>query len=339
MLNKYSNICKIDKVLIEDENGRAVSKLRRYVESHHKISFEAYVLKYYYKNVKPMCLCGCGKETLFFKGNYFKYFNDHKNNTMPTDEAKKKTHINRLLKNGFDFRLKRLGFTIQELTNLYEKFIGFEINFSDIEKIYGIDKRTLKKYWNELKLIENNENFNRICKRHQSYWSNKNDGHKKRISEDVLYEIYKFIKTNPNKYTLKETKELFSIENTILVIYKRLIEHFDKKEIDSMLKLGISSRPETEFYNVLKFYYGDDVQKNYILEKKHYDYILINKILIEYDGDYWHSKPNHMENDKIKNAIAQKNGFIVFRIKDSESKNIEILNALNRQYKRHKNEN
>lgn len=332
MLDKYKNICLIDNVWIESEHGRAIHKLNIYLKHHYKMSLEDYVLKFYYGNKKPTCQCGCGKEVSFSKGRFCKYYENHKNNVPISNDIKTKILENRLKRNTLNHRLERLNFTVQDLKNLYDKFVNFEINFSDIEKIYAVDKRTLKKYWYELYFIKNKEEFNRICKRHKYYWTNKNDSHKKKINEDVLYEIYTFIKKNPNKYTINEIKNHFDIKNTTLVLYKRLIEFFNKKEIDELLKLGLSSKPEVEFYNVLKFYYGNNVQKNFILENKHYDYIIGNKILIEYDGDYWHSREHNIINDKIKDEIAHKYDYIIFRIKDSESKNIEILNKLNILY-------
>jgi hypothetical protein len=66
----------------------------------------------------------------------------------------------------------------------------------------------------------------------------------------------------------------------------------------------------------------------YKLKNKFFDFKLGDNILIEYDGDYWHSKPCHIENDKIKTKLAIENNYILIRIKDSESKNLEILNKI-----------
>ena len=336
MFNKYSNKCEIDGLLITSEVGRAIHKLSFHLKFKHNISLEDYSLKYIYNGHVPKCACGCNENVKFFKGRYLKYFSDHKNAVLPSDEIKKKTRINRQIKNDLNYRLERLGFNVDELIDLYNKFINFEINLSDIEKIYAIDKRTLKKYWNELQIINNNEEFERICKRHKHYWANKNDAHKTLIPENILFEIYGFLVKNSGKYTLKEIKNILNLEYTTLVIYKRLIEIFNKKEVNELLKLGISSKPEIEFFNVLRYYYGKDIQKNFILEKKHYDYILLGKILIEYDGDYWHSNIRNVIIDKEKNSIAQNNGYVIIRIKDSEAKNIEVINNINILYLKYK---
>ena len=72
-------------------------------------------------------------------------------------------------------------------------------------------------------------------------------------------------------------------------------------------------------------------KEEYVLENKSYDFRVYDKILVEVDGDYWHSNPDKYTklnntqqinkiNDKIKNLIAIKNGFILLRIWESELK-------------------
>ena len=73
---------------------------------------------------------------------------------------------------------------------------------------------------------------------------------------------------------------------------------------------------------------------NYSLDGKDYDYKLGNKILIELDGEYWHSFPNSIQNDKIKNKIAKDNGFIIFRVTDKEIKDINVLFKIKELYEK-----
>ena len=68
----------------------------------------------------------------------------------------------------------------------------------------------------------------------------------------------------------------------------------------SLLKFkgtGCVSKEEADFGHVLIFYFGDKNVKHQhkiyydidgIKKKKFYDYLLFNKIIVEYDGKYWH---------------------------------------------------
>lgn len=336
MFDKNKNECKIDGFVIECDKGFATSKLRRYVENTHNIKFEEYVLKYYYNNEKPKCLCGCGKNTLYHKGKFLKYYGNHYNEMGEHPERRGLKEIRKY--NLLENKLKRLGYSVNELKVIYNDFINFKINFTDIEKKYSLDKRTIKKYWRELNFIENEDSFRRITKRHQNYWLNKNGKHggKKYIDDDILMNIYQYLKEHKNKLTIKEVKRKFDIPETSLVIYKRLCEVFGKKDVDEIIKIGVSSKPEMDYFNILKYYFGDDISKNFMIGRKQYDYILCNKILIEFDGDYWHSLLKKIEGDKIKDKLAIDNNFIIYRVKESESKDLTHLNKLMELYNKYK---
>jgi len=44
------------------------------------------------------------------------------------------------------------------------------------------------------------------------------------------------------------------------------------------------------------------------------------KIIIQWDGDYWHSKPKRKKLDESQDAYFKKCGYKVIRIKESEIK-------------------
>ncbi|MDA3781457.1 MAG: hypothetical protein PF487_14705, partial [Bacteroidales bacterium] len=123
MLNKFKNICKIDGIEIVSEYGRAVHKLKLYLKNKYNLSLEDYILEYYFNNEKPKCLCGCGNETKFHKGWYYKFYGNHKNLMKQTDEVKLKIKKTKNDKFDLKYRLNRLGYTVDDLTNLYTEFI------------------------------------------------------------------------------------------------------------------------------------------------------------------------------------------------------------------------
>ena len=327
----YKIKCLIDgREFSHEFPGIEKKMLTKYIKEKYELTFEEYILKYEYYNISPLCACGCGIKTKFNKGVFFKYFSNHKNNIKQTIKTKNKIKQSKLVNNTLQLRLKRLGINQDLIQKSYNDFCEFKINFTDLEKKLTLDKRTLKKYWLEFDLINDKEVFNRICKKHQYYWQNKNNkaGGRKNIDDEILLNTYLFLKKEKNKYTLKEVIEKFEIDTTELVLYKRLKENFGKEIMDELLRLGISSKPEVEFYNVLKYFFGNDLKKSFRLEGKVYDFILKNKLLIEFDGEYWHSLLKNIDNDKLKDDIAVRNGYKIFRVKDSQSKDIEILNKI-----------
>ena len=76
----YKITCLIDNKVFEHElKGKEKWLLRNYIKKTYKISYEEYILKFYYNNNQPKCACGCENLVKFHKGDYLKYYKDHKN--------------------------------------------------------------------------------------------------------------------------------------------------------------------------------------------------------------------------------------------------------------------
>lgn len=83
---------------------------------------------------------------------------------------------------------------------------------------------------------------------------------------------------------------------------------------------------ELEVRHALKLR-GIQFKFQYPLGGKVYDFYLPRiKTLIEVDGDYWHSLPENIKNDKIKDSIAENWGFTLIRITETA---INLEGALN----------
>jgi hypothetical protein len=334
MLDKFKITCLIDDKILESDKGYCIPKLSRYLKNTHNTNLEAYVKKYYYNNKAPECACGCKEKVNFHKGIYMKYFQDHKNYTSASLETRIKISEKNKAKNTLEYRLIKNNKTKKELTFMYDLFINYTNNLTDICLKYKIDKRTLKKFWFDLFLIKDIKEFENVCRKHQKIWGNKNNtiGGKQLIDENVLLDVYCFLTNNKHKYTLNEICSKFNIPTSPIILFKRLSENFGEELIKDLTRHGLSSRVEMEFYNILKYYFGKKIKKGFTISGKFYDFILDNRILIEYDGDYWHSLLKNIENDKIKDELAIKNNYIIFRVKDSECKDINIINKLYNLY-------
>ncbi|MCK9477700.1 MAG: hypothetical protein M0R46_17440 [Candidatus Muirbacterium halophilum] len=325
--------CKECGKIIKRKTKQLVKReLKKHIENEHNMSYKDYILKHNYGGVHPTCACGCGRKTNYHKGIFFKYFSNHKNHVVGVYKNPKKEKSKNEKINLIESKLKTVNLTISDLKKYYDDFLNFNYSLNDLEKEICMDKRTFKKYWMELGFIKNNEDFIRLTRKHQAYWHKFSEKRKTKINDEKLYDLYFYLEKNKNKYTLKELKNKFEISDSVLVIYKRLCENFDEKTIKKMLRHGNSSNPEIEFYNVLNYFFKDELEKQYKLEGKYYDIKLSNNILIEFDGEYWHSMEKNIKNDKEKNKIAKENGFILIRVKDSESHNLEIIKKIIKIY-------
>ncbi len=48
------------------------------------------------------------------------------------------------------------------------------------------------------------------------------------------------------------------------------------------------------------------------------DVIINDKIIVEFDGDYWHSLPENVQRDKGKNVLYERRGFHLIRVKEKD---------------------
>lgn len=312
-------------------SGLTIQIVKKNLKKHlklHNISYEDYVVKNDYNNIKPVCFCGCGEYTNFFHGRFFKYVGDHKNHITGVYKNPKKELLKEEKIEEIKCKLRSVNLSIDDLFGLYKDLCEFRKSLNIISSESGIDKRTIKNYWNIFGFIKSEEDFRRLIKKHQTYWMTQSALKKQKIDEGLLLDVYLFLENNKNIFTINEIKDKFEIGFSGLVIYKRLCDKFGEEKTKSLIKSGISSRPETEFFNAMKYFFGDKIKKQFRLEGKVYDMILSDNILIEFDGNYWHSIPRAVKNDKIKNEIAKRNKFTLIRIKDSESKDINILKKI-----------
>jgi len=100
--------------------------------------------------------------------------------------------------------------------------------------------------------------------------------------------------------------------------------------------------------NLKTFFYGYPITKPYFLNVDFNIYkthcvvpdIKIRNIVIEFDGDYWHSKPKIIERDLIKNRIYEDNNFYLIRVKEGDYLNNkigvinEVINLINKNIKK-----
>lgn len=83
------------------------------------------------------------------------------------------------------------------------------------------------------------------------------------------------------------------------------------------------TKPERAIMAVLDFMGIDFTFNTLRLESYTYDFHLPDlQVLVEYDGWYWHGKPKAIERDRIKDDLAEQNGFRLIRLKGGRGKDL-----------------
>ena len=228
-----------------------------------------------------------------------------------------------------EYVLERKNLTKDVVIGYFNEYKNGLISLAQLSLKYNIDKRTLKDYWLNLN-ITNNEELLKLGDISKTKWLKEvivpTEDELLKLNMKLL-NISKYLDEIENKTTINELYNLFK-----LTINKNFFNFYIKDFLNSdqikKIKFAHSSQIEIDFLNILKFYFGDDVEHSFLLDGKIFDYKLGLNLLIELDGVYWHDNETAKNNDILKNNIAKNNNYLLLRFNDKEIKNIETLNKI-----------
>lgn len=331
-----SKKCKIcDKSFNKTNDKSSYRLFLNHIRTNHKKEPLEYYVTYFLNGIRPKCLCGCGLKTKYNKGKFNKYYSDHKNNVKQSEETKLRIKLAREKNNGIDYSLKKIGISKQVIEDYYFDYINLEKSMLRMSEELTIDFRTLKSYWFKLGLIKDKHSFTRTTKMSQKKWFNKIIKPEGVIIKELVEKLptlKSYINSvGDKKVTLNEILNFLNVKIKKNFLTYFLDEHLNSSEIKKV-KFFKSSQIEIDFLNVLRFYFPNSIKHSFELENKIYDYKLGKKILIELDGEYWHSTEEAKKNDNIKNKIALDNNYILFRISDKHVRDIKFINKIKKIY-------
>lgn len=146
--------------------------------------------------------------------------------------------------------------------------------------------------------------------------------------QDELNRIYKSQDSNSYEYCLRKCNyDINAAKRLHIELLKKRITPFGKASKESLrFFIPLYKRLRLCGINREDIYLGVSGSREYFI----YDYdttkirffdftILSKKLIIEYDGSYWHSTENAIQNDIIKTSIALKFGFKLLRINSKNS--------------------
>lgn len=332
-------ICKIcGEKFTHTKDAYCIRAMCEHLRTKHNLSKEQYLIQYLRNGIVPTCECGCGMPVKVAKGwDVFKrFYADSHVKLSIRQRAKATENIRKKVKSKEYILMKYDENTLKQALESYKFHLK---TITELSEELSIDSRTLKKAWLDLNWTNLNEleiiaQYNQLTKSKQTKIENFAS------LSNSYQELYNIAKNKPQTYSINtlisEYNDLHP-DNIIVLnrrtVLNKLYELYGE-EIISLLLYGYHSKSELEFLNVLQFYFGKSKVKNgfkieRIRSKKEKDYIydfcINNKLIIEYDGEFYHSDNEQKEFDKAKTQFAINKGYIVLRVSEKNAKNIDTL--------------
>jgi len=139
-------------------------------------------------------------------------------------------------------------------------------------------------------------------------------------------------------YEYKDTYETkmslgakYKIDGRTLSKYFIILGYCTKEELRKIAEAkqckNNTSVPEETLYLLLCVVFGsDNIIRQYKIERYRYDFLIHNKLLVEYDGWYWHQI--QCCNDEIKDDLAKEKGFTLYRVLEPDGRKTDLLAEL-----------
>lgn len=151
------------------------------------------------------------------------------------------------------------------------------------------------------------------------------------LNEEKLRSL--FLKYKNSEINSDDLQKEAEVDKRVIFKYIKLFkiattEEIEKIKMSKKMKRSKSS-PELKLYNFLSEKYGaHNVIWSHKIGRFFYDFFVLNSILIEYDGYYWHNCRD--TNDDKKNSLAKELGIPLIRIAEPESRKTDF----NKEFKR-----
>jgi very-short-patch-repair endonuclease len=245
----------------------------------HKINAPETILRFYHDGIQPKCKCGCGQETKYQRQRqeYSDFLSGHNsasgNNNFKKGGIEKSIKIRKERAANGDYK----GKASDELRRIRSENSKGENNSN-----FGVkpSKETKEKQ----------------SQKRKEYFENNPE------ARDKLSEIQKEVWTEERREQQREKRyEYFSTQQMTISKTELLME-------DILIFLNL------------------EYKRQFRLKRKIFDFLIINtNILVEVDGDFWHCNPirfsepkykqqiHNLNNDAIKNKIAEENGYKLLR--------------------------
>jgi very-short-patch-repair endonuclease len=149
------------------------------------------------------------------------------------------------------------------------------------------------------------------------------------LTEEKIKQIFEeYRDTNE---TLASLQQKYGVDKRVLKKYFLKFEICNKEELSEIsfnkkYKNATSVGEETLYTLLCNLYGKERVKRQHNISFYYYDFIIDNKLIVEYDGFYWHNLVKN--NDNIKTNLAIDNGYILYRVKEDENREVNFLKEI-----------
>lgn len=181
----------------------------------------------------------------------------------------------------------------------------------------------------------NTETVERIKKANELYRQNNRELVEERLLKrlnltkekiSLIYEEYR-----DTQETLQTLQNKYSVDKRVLKKYFVKYGACSEAELkqvafDKKYKNASSIGEETLYILLCNLYGENRVKRQHNISFYYYDFLVDDKLLVEYDGYYWHNLVEN--NDDVKTQTAIMNGYVLYRVREDEKRKVDFLKEI-----------
>jgi very-short-patch-repair endonuclease len=149
------------------------------------------------------------------------------------------------------------------------------------------------------------------------------------LTEEKIKQIFEeYRDTNE---TLASLQQKYNVDKRVLKKYFLKFEACSEEELSKIsfnkkYKNATSVGEETLYVLLCNLYGKERVKRQHNISFYYYDFIVDDKLIIEYDGFYWHNLVKN--NDNIKTNLAISSGYTLYRVREDRNREVNFLKEI-----------
>ena len=150
------------------------------------------------------------------------------------------------------------------------------------------------------------------------------------LTEEKINTIFNEYKNTYQTFATLQDK--YNVDKRVLKKYFIEFNFCSNEELkliahNKKMKNATSVGEETLYLLLCETYGEQRIKRQYNISFYFYDFLIDDKLLIEYDGYYWHNLNNN--NDVIKTDLAATHGYKLYRVCENEKRKVDFIKEIN----------